>query len=84
MTLALYHYDGCSFCRIVRQAIDALGLDVELRNIHATSACLRELVEATGRRSVPCLRIESEAGEVQWMHESRDIIGHLEQLAAGP
>jgi glutathione S-transferase len=26
---------------------------------------------------VPCLRIESEEGEVKWMYESMDIMGYL-------
>jgi glutaredoxin len=78
MKLALYHYVGCSFCSMVRRAVDGLGLDVELRNIHESSAVAQELVEGTGRRTVPCLRIESEDGEVRWMHESRDIIGYLQ------
>ena len=80
MKLALYHYAGCPYCGIVRQAIDQLGLDVELRSIHESSAILQELVEATGRRTVPCLRIESEAGDVRWLHESRDIISQLQGL----
>jgi glutaredoxin len=80
MKLALYHYGSCPYCGIVRQAIDQLGLDVELRNIHETSSRLHELVDGAGRRTVPCLRIESEIGEVRWMPESRDIIRYLQGL----
>jgi len=80
--LALYHYFGCPFCTRVRQGIDRLGLDVELRDIHESSARRRELVEATGRGTVPCLRIESGDGEVRWMHESADILDYLSGLAA--
>jgi len=83
MKLALYHYDSCPFCNIVRRAIDELGATVELRNIHSSSRVLNELVEATGRRTVPCLRIEPDDGEVRWMHESSEIVRYLrEQLAA--
>jgi glutaredoxin len=81
MKLSLYHYFGCSFCGLVRRAIEPLGLDVELRDILESSECRRELVDATGRQTVPCLRIESEAGEVEWKHESRDIIEYLRTLA---
>lgn len=80
MKLALYHYPSCPFCGIVRRAIDQLGLDVELRDIHERSQRLRELVEATGRRTVPCLRIETAEGEANWMHESRDIIDYFQGL----
>jgi glutaredoxin len=31
--LALYYFDGCPFCSMVRSAIDRLGIDVELRDI---------------------------------------------------
>ena len=80
MKLSLYHYFGCSFCHRVRQAIDQLGVEVELRDILSSSDCRRELVDATGRQTVPCLRIESEDGAVEWMHESSDIIAYLRQL----
>jgi glutaredoxin len=81
MSLSLYHFVGCSFCTLVRRDIDRLGLDVELRDIHESSARRRELVDATGRSTVPCLRIESAAGEVEWMHESRDISEYLKGQA---
>ena len=80
--LALYHYDGCPFCGIVRRAIDALGSEVELRNILEDRERRRELVEATGRQTVPCLRIEDALGEVRWMFESREIIAYLDGVAA--
>lgn len=84
MKLALYHYDSCPFCQIVHRAIEELQLAVELRNIHASSQVLNELVEATGRRMVPCLRIESEEGDVQFMHESRDIVRFLQTTEGLP
>ena len=82
MKLALYHYFSCPFCALVRRALDRLGIQVEMRDILESSERRRELVEATGRQTVPCLRIESEDGEVEWMHESRDIIASLEALPA--
>jgi glutaredoxin len=80
MKLSLYHFQSCPYCLLVRRAIDELGLEVELRDILEDPARLRELVEATGRRMVPCLRIESEDGTVRWMHESRDIVDYLREL----
>ena len=79
--LALYHFVGCPFCTMVRREIDQLDLDVELRDIHESSACRNELVEATGRGTVPCLRVESDGGEVRWMHESARIGEYLRGLA---
>ena len=80
--LSLYHFFSCPFCQLVRRAIDKLGLEIESRDILESSERRRELVHATGRQTVPCLRIESGDGEVQWMHESRDIIVYLQELAA--
>jgi glutaredoxin len=80
--LALYHYVGCPFCTSVRREIERLDLDVELRDIRESSARRRELAEATGRTTVPCLRIESEDGGLRWMHESAHINEYLRGLAA--
>ena len=41
----------------------------------------RDLLDATGRQTVPCLRIEDPSGNAQWMHESADIVTFLEQQA---
>jgi glutaredoxin len=81
MKLSLYEYSSCPFCGPVFRAIDKLGLDVELRDVLADPEHRRELVEATGRQTVPCLRIESEDdGSVEWMHESRAIIAYLQTI----
>jgi glutaredoxin len=76
--LSLYHFDGCPYCALVRRAIDALGIDVELRNIFENRTYLMELREARGRRTVPVLRITSADGEERWMPESADIVRYLE------
>ena len=75
--LALYHFDGCPYCRIVRREIDALGIEVELRNIFEDATHLQELMEARGRRTVPVLRIYGADGEERWMPESADIVRYL-------
>ena len=82
MKLSLYHYPSCPFCRRVFPAIEQLGGDVELRDILAEPQHGQELVEATGRTTVPCLRIESDDDSVEWLHESRDIIRYLQELGA--
>ncbi|MCG8590402.1 MAG: glutathione S-transferase N-terminal domain-containing protein [Proteobacteria bacterium] len=82
-SLSLYHFDGCPFCARVRQALARLGLSIELRDIQADAAHRRALVEATGRQMVPCLRIERGASEVEWMHESADIVRWLEEHFGG-
>lgn len=78
--LALYQYDACPFCHMVRAAIDQLGLDVEIRNIHQDRQHFNDLVAARGVPTVPVLRITSPDGDDRWMPESRDIVRYLESL----
>jgi glutaredoxin len=77
-TLTLYHFHGCPFCTRVRQAIDRLGLHVELRDIRTDVGHTDELLRARGRATVPVLRITSTGGEDRWMPESADIVRYLE------
>lgn len=79
--LALYYFEGCPFCARVQEAADRLEVALEYRDIQREPARREELVEATGRKTVPCLRIEEPSGEVRWMHESEDIVGYLERHA---
>ncbi len=78
--LALYQFASCPFCVRVRDALCRLGLDIEIRDTARDRRYQNELVTATGKTMVPCLRIEASAGDVQWMHESADIIRYLEQI----
>lgn len=76
--LSLYHFDSCPYCARVRRALKDLELDVALADIHRDPAAQADLVAATGRQTVPVLRIsdEDEEGDV-WMPESGDIIRFL-------
>ena len=76
--LALYYFDGCPFCVRVLRVIDALGLDVELRNIYDDRQHFDGLRAARGRTTVPVLRITSSDGEDRWMPESADIVRYLQ------
>jgi glutaredoxin 2 len=80
--LSLYHFDGCPYCQRVRDAIGRLGIQIELRDIHKSSDRLAELRAATGKQTVPVLRIEEDGGKVRWMPESLDIVAYLEQQFA--
>ena len=82
--LALYHFDSCPYCVMVRTTIDRLGLDVELRNIHQNAEYRSELVNVRGRETVPVLRVESPDGQVQFIPESSTINRYLRELAGQP
>lgn len=77
--LALYQFEGCPYCTRVRFALDALGVDVEMRDTLADAEHGAELVAATGRRTVPVLRIDEPDGSTSWLSESAEIIRYLEQ-----
>lgn len=75
--LSLYHRSFCLFCSRVTRAVKQLGLDVEGKNIWRDQQALHDLQSATGRTTVPVLRIESADGETTWLPESSDIIAYL-------
>ncbi|MGR8918706.1 MAG: glutaredoxin family protein [Gammaproteobacteria bacterium] len=78
--MALYHYDTCMFCARVRKAIDALGLNIELRDVMHDRGHYRDLALNGGRTTVPCLLIgKDDPATGQWMYESADIIAWLGQ-----
>ncbi len=80
--LALYKFDGCPYCAMVRSSIDRLGIDIEMRDIFEDSNHRDDLIAARGRATVPVLRITSPGGEERWMPESRDIVRFLEKTYA--
>lgn len=75
--LSLYGYPQCPFCRRVLQAIEALGIEIPLRNTLQDRAHREALISAMGRSTVPVLRIEMAAGSVEWLPESADIVRYL-------
>ncbi len=76
-SLALYQYAVCPFCVKVRWAIRRLGISLEYKDAKRNTQFAEELVEGGGQLKVPCLRIENDHGDVEWMYESADIINYL-------
>lgn len=77
--LALYQSSTCWFCAKVRHKMAELGLELELRDIGSNADYRRELMAQGGKAQVPCLRIETADGKVEWMYESADICAYLER-----
>ena len=77
--LALYQFQACPFCVKVRRAMKRHSLTIETRDAKNNPEARQELQDMGGKLKVPCLRIEDEQGQVQWMYESNDIIAYLEQ-----
>ena len=80
MNYALYYYDQCPFCQMVLGVMQSLPVKVDLRNTLMDPQNRTDLIQGGGRGTVPCLRIEQENGDVQWMYESRDIVAYLKSL----
>jgi glutaredoxin len=80
--LALYHFQGCPFCRKVRRDIRLLGLAIDHRDIKLDRARRDELVAGGGKKQVPCLRIVESDQSVRWLYESRDISRYLRERYA--
>jgi glutaredoxin 2 len=78
--LSLYHRNFCMFCSRVISVINQLNLDIDGKNIWQDGEALRDLEVATGRSTVPVLRIELANGEVTWLAESNDIVRYLGTL----
>lgn len=78
--LALYNSTTCWFCARVRQTIDRLGMDIEIRDVGDTRH-RAELLAGGGKTQVPCLRIAEGPDKVRWMYESADICRYLETVA---
>nr|WP_067289982.1 glutathione S-transferase N-terminal domain-containing protein [Marinobacterium profundum] len=80
--LSLYQYAACPFCVKVRRAMRRQSLKIETRDAKKQANYRQELLQQGGQLKVPCLRIESENGDVQWMYESSDIVRYLDSVAA--
>ncbi len=75
--LTLFHYPGCMYCGRVWAAAKALGLDLDHRNIWVDAEAASSLGAATGRQTVPVLRIEEPGQGERWLSESADIVTYL-------
>lgn len=73
----LYHFSSCPYCLWVRLNLWWLRLKLPLKDILSHPENHAALVAGGGKGQVPCLRIESPAGDVQWLYESSDIIRYL-------
>ena len=80
--LELFQDPLCPFCMRVKSFMTSMSIDVPMRNTMQDIQAYKELIKGGGRPTVPCLRIESEDGEVKWLYESLDIIEYLRQVSA--
>ena len=74
----LFHYPACPFCVKVRRKIRKYSLNIELKDAKNNNANKNDLKNLGGKLKVPCLRIENNKNDIQWLYESKDIINFLE------
>ena len=79
---ALYQFQACPFCVKVRRAMKRQSLHIELRDAKNNPQHRADLEAGGGRIKVPCLRIE-QAGKVEWLYESSEIIAYLNHHLSG-
>ena len=72
--LVLYGFETSPFCRKVREALNELNLDYEVRNVAKKSYRRPELVKRGGRMMVPYLIDRNRDKE---MYESDEIVAYL-------
>jgi glutaredoxin len=80
--LILYQFKTCPFCMKVRRASKRLSLNIEKRDAQHNADARQELLHATGKTQVPCLRIVGADGSVRWMQDSGAIIRFLQERFA--
>jgi glutaredoxin len=76
--LALYQFKTCPFCIKVRKEMHHLALPIARNDAQHNAVHRADLLAATGLTKVPCLRMTDATGQVQWMHDSKAIIGYLQ------
>ncbi|THB69544.1 MAG: glutaredoxin [Gammaproteobacteria bacterium] len=77
--IALYYKPQCPFCQKVLSVKDELGQEFELCDTASNSDLMEEQLEATGKKTVPCLKI-TKGDAVEWLYESGDICNYLKNL----
>ena len=77
--MSLYQYKACPFCVKVRRNMRKYSLNIELRDAKGNSLNKKNLKNLGGKLKVPCLRIEKNKDNIQWLYESKEIINYLEK-----
>lgn len=78
---SLYYSQYCYFCQKVMMFLRGQKIkdEIELRST-SDAQFAKELIQSGGKTQVPCLRIENDNGDVQWIYESDDIIQYLRTI----
>ena len=75
---SLYQFHACPFCVKVRRQIRKHSLNIEYRDAKNNISHKKELVDKGGRHKVPCLRIDDNSKNTEWLYGSNEIISYLQ------
>ena len=78
--LELYEYEGCPYCRLVREALTELDLDARIYPCPKGGSRFRDKVRETGGKFQFPYLVDPNTG--QRMYESADIIDYLRETYA--
>ena len=75
--IVLYQFKQCPFCVKTRRNMRRLALDIEKRDARHDPKWNQELINDGGKYQVPCLKITTDDGSVEWLYESTVINNYL-------
>ncbi len=78
--LELFYFPSCPFCQMVLNELPNIKVEVSLKNIMDNMDFRNELMAGGGKTQVPCLKIEKDDEQQEWMYESQDIIQYLKSV----
>jgi glutathione S-transferase len=81
LPLTLYDMEACPFCRLVREALSALHLDVQVRPCPRGGTRFRPEAQRLGGKQLFPLLVDPNTGTT--MYESKDIVAYLFRTYGG-
>ncbi len=81
-SMALYQFNQCPFCVKTRRSIRRLALNIEKRDARNNPKWNQELINDGGKYQVPCLKLTTDDGKVEWMYEAAVINKYLDEKFA--
>ncbi len=77
--LTLYYKPNCAYCQRVLGEVEALGIQLDLKDLSADPLLREEMIAKGGKSQVPYL-VDADRGMA--MYESGDIIAYLTEQYA--
>lgn len=79
--ITFYYRRTCPFCVYVKRFLTKNKITVNEKDISSDRSALKKLVNEGGKQQVPAITIANEAGKVEWIYESQDIVQTIASIA---